>query len=198
MEICILKFDGSHEAEDALKEVIDAQGDRKPWLYDIGTIARPMIGRVKIGMTFLDGKSNVFREGDIADAAQALGAYSGYYLSLLAGPLANMSMTVNAAARAADVGEEVEERLLHLNEIKKVLPRESSALVFIGSTEACDDVVQAFQSWHPKVIRRNAEEELNKRLEALHRIAVERGTEGATRIARAIEAAESAATPAAH
>jgi uncharacterized membrane protein len=190
MEICILKFEADDAAENALKDVIDAQGDRKPWLHDVGTIARPLVGRVRIGASFPDGTSMVFREGDLADTAESLGAYSGYYLSLLTGPLRSMFATVDAAVKAGNVGAEAEERLLHIKEIKKNLDRDSSALVFIGSTEACDDMVQAFESYAPKVIRRDVGQELLRRLEALHRMAAE-GTAKAA--AEALQAADQSA-----
>ncbi len=168
MEICILKFDGSHRAEEVLAEVIDAQADRNPWLHDVGTIARPLIGRLRIGATFPDGKSKTFREGDLADAVSGLGAYTGYFLSSLAGPLGTMFGTVNAAMTAGARGSEAEARLLHLDELKKVLPRDSSALVLIAEPKTCDVAVEMFKTFEPKVIRRDVEDELQKRLEALH------------------------------
>jgi len=83
MEICVLKLDGSHTAEDALKEQLDAKGDRNPWLYDVGVVARPLIGRVRIVATFPDGNSTTFREGDLTKAVGELGAHTGYYLTQL-------------------------------------------------------------------------------------------------------------------
>jgi uncharacterized membrane protein len=168
MEICILKFDDSGGAEDALKEVIDAQADRNPWLRDIGVIARPLIGRVRVGLSFPDGKSQTLHEGDLADAAAELGGYSGYFLSALAGPLGPMFGSVHAALAAGTRASDVEERLFHLDELKKALPRDSSALVFLGSPQACDQMVRMFDSYGPKVIRRDVADELRQRLEALH------------------------------
>src|SRR5262249_38959671 len=104
MEICILKFDGSHAAEDDLKEQIDAQGDRNPWLYDVGTIARTLIGRVRIGATFPDGNSTTFHEGDLTKAVGELGAYTGYYLAQLPGIHATR---LGAAAKGGSAGKSV-------------------------------------------------------------------------------------------
>jgi hypothetical protein len=101
---------------------------------------------------------------------------------MLAGPLGPMFGSVHGALAAGAQGSEMENRLFHLDELKKALPRESSALVFIGSTKACDALVQLFNTYGPKVIRKNVENELRARLEALHdRIAQEMAaqTEGA-------------------
>jgi hypothetical protein len=172
MEICILQYDGSYNAEDNLKEVMDLQGKQYPWLHDVGTIARPLVGRVRIGVTFPDGQSKTFREGDLANTAEALGGYTGYYVSSLFGPLSSMFATVNAGMEARAAGDEAEQRLFHLDEIKKALPRDSSALVLIAQTDVCDAMVKLFEfsEPRPKVIRRQAADELRKRLEALHRM----------------------------
>jgi uncharacterized membrane protein len=168
MEICILKFEGSRDAEDALNEVIEAQADRNAWLHDIGVIARPLVGRVRVGATFPDGKSKTFHEGDLADAVADLGAYTGYFVSALAGPLGSLIGSVNAATAAGAQGGALEARLFHLDELKKALPRDSSALVLIAQPDTCDQMVELFESYEPKVIRRDVADELRKRLDALH------------------------------
>jgi hypothetical protein len=186
MEICILKFEGSHEAEDALQALLDEQGDRNPWLHDIGMIARPLVGRVRIGATFPDGQSKTFREGDLATAVEALGAYTGYYVSSIAGPLSMLAGAANLGLAARARGEEAEGRLLHLDELKKALPRDSSALVLIANAETCDAMVRLFKPYSPKVIRREVADELRKWLDALHR-----------RVAQAVQA-EAERPPATH
>jgi uncharacterized membrane protein len=168
MEICILKFDGSHDAEDALGEVIDSQADRNPWLHDVGVVARPLVGRVRIGATFPDGQSKTLHEGDLADAVADLGAYTGYFLSALAGPFGPMIGAIKAGTLAGAAGSDAEAKLFHLDELKKALPRDSSALVLIATTETCDAMVEMFKEFDPKVIRRDVAGELQKRLQALH------------------------------
>jgi len=173
MELCILKFDGSRGAEDALKDVTDAQADRDPWLHEVAMVARPLVGRVRIGVTFPDGKSNTFHEGDLADAVSDLGAYTGYFISALAGPLGQLSTSFDAAVDAEAKGSDVEKRLFHLDEIKKALPRDSSALALIADPQICDRMVELFQNYQPKVVRRDVADELRNRLEGLHRRAAE-------------------------
>lgn len=169
MEICILKLDGSHSAEDALKEQLDAKGDRNPWLYDVGTIARPLIGRVRIGATFPDGNSVKFHEGDLTKAVGELGAYTGYYLAQLA---ALHESRIAAAARGGSTGKSVggamENELFRIDAIKEALPRDSSALVLIADTKLCDAMVETFKSYDPQVVRRDVADELRKRLQAYH------------------------------
>jgi uncharacterized membrane protein len=168
MELCILKFEGSRGAEDALSDVVDAQADRYPWLHEVAVVARPLVGRVRIGVTFPDGKSSTFHEGDLAEAISDLGAYTGYYVSSLAGPLSAMFGAVNAAAGASDLGSEAEQRLFHLEEVKNALPRDSSALALIAEPRICDEMVQLFTIYEPKIIRREVADELRTRLDGLH------------------------------
>jgi uncharacterized membrane protein len=168
MEICILKFPDTSGAQDALKEVVDAQGDRNPWLHEIGVVSRPLIGRVKVTAAFPDGKSKIFREGDLADLASDMGGVTGYFLSLLAGPLGPMIGAVKASTLAGAAAGDAEAKLFHLDELKKALPRESSALVLIAEPKTCDAMVELFNEYDPQVIRRDVADELRKRLEGLH------------------------------
>jgi uncharacterized membrane protein len=179
MELCLLKFDGSRGADDALSEVLEAEGEENPWLLDVGVIARPLIGRVRVGLTFPDGTSKTLHEGDLADATADMGGLSGYYLSALAGPFSQMFGTVRGALAARAAGSQLEQRLFHLDELKKALPRDSSALVFLGDARACDAMVELFKGYQPQVIRRSVADELRQRLEAFHRrLAAERAAEG--------------------
>jgi uncharacterized membrane protein len=168
MEICILKFPEKNGAEDALKEVIDAQGDRNPFLHEVGVVARPLVGRVKVTAAFPDGKSKIFREGDLSDLASDVGGMTGYFLSVLAGPLGPAIGAIKASTLAGAAAGEAEAKLFHLEELKKALPRESSALVLIADTKTCDQMVELFNEYDPQVIRREVADELKKRLQGLH------------------------------
>jgi uncharacterized membrane protein len=167
MEICILKFDGRHGAEDALSEMLDAEGDRNHWLVEVGTVSRPLNGRVRISATFPDGQSKTFHEGDLARAVADLGAYTGYYVSALVGLVGSMFGTVDAASKAGSFESEAEQRSFHLDDIKKVVPRDSSALLLIANEKTCDAMVAMFRLYDPTVIRRDVGDELGQRLEAL-------------------------------
>jgi hypothetical protein len=167
MEICVLKLDGSHTAEDALKEQIDAKADRNPWLYDVGVIARPLLGRVRIGATFPDGNSKTFREGDLTKAVGELGAHTGYYLTELIGlHESRIGAAVRGSAAGKSVGSAVETEVFQIDAIKEALPRDSSALVLVADTKLCDTFVETFKSYEPQVVRRNVADELRKRLQA--------------------------------
>jgi hypothetical protein len=62
-----------------------------------------------------------------------------------------------------------------MDEIKKALPRDSSALVLIADTQTCDAMVKMFEAPidGPTVVRRDVAEELRRRLEALHRMSAQ-------------------------
>src|SRR5262249_762802 len=76
--------------------------------------------------------------------------------------------SVNAELVAGAYGADAEQRLFHTDEIKKALPRNSSALVLVAEPKTCDAMVKRFESYGPKVVRRQAADELRKILEALH------------------------------
>lgn len=169
MQLCILGFDGSHSADDALGEILEAQGDSNRWLLEVGTIARPLVGRVRVSVTFPDGQSKTFHEGDLTKAAADLGGLTGYYVSALAGPFGSMAAAVDAASTARAYGSAEEQRLFHVDDIKKVLPRDSSALVLIAKEETCDVLVGLFKPYSAKVVRVQVDPDLRARLEALEK-----------------------------
>jgi len=164
MEICILKFDGKRGADDALEEVTDAQADRTPWLNEVGVISRPLIGRLTIRANYPDGEKLVYREGDLEARAGDIGAYTGYLLGNLSGPFRASFLALEAESEAEDRAAPVEKRLFHIDELKELSPRDSSALVLIAETPICDEMVETFSSYEPKIVRRNVATELQNQL----------------------------------
>jgi hypothetical protein len=170
MEICILGFKGSQTADDAYAEVLELEGENNRWLLEVGAIARPRVGRVRVGVTFPDGESATFHEGDLAKAASDLGGLTGYYVSALAGPFGSMFAAGEGAGAGHSLASDGEQRLFHLDDVKKALPRDSSALVLIANDETCDAMVTMFEPSRPVVvIRAEVEPALRARLETLER-----------------------------
>ena len=169
MQICILGFKGSHAADDAYAAVLELEGEDNRWLLEVGTIARPLVGRVRVGVTFPDGETTTVHEGDLTKAAEALGRLTGYYVSALAGPFGSMFAAAEGASAGRALGSEAERRLFHMGDVEKALPRDSSALVLVAEVDTCDALVRMFDSYSPKVIRAQVEPELRARLEALER-----------------------------
>jgi len=168
MEICILGFKGSQAADDAYAEVLELEGENNRWLLEVGAIARPRVGRVRVGVTFPDGESATFHEGDLAKATSELGGLTGYYVSALAGPFGAVFAAGEGEGAGRLMGSDGEQRLFHLDDVKRALPRDSSALVLIANGETCDALVRMFEPSHPvAVIRAEVEPELRTRLEAL-------------------------------
>lgn len=164
LQLCVLRFEGSHAAENALDEVIELEGPRHHWLLEIGALARPLVGRLRVSATFLDGETATLHEGDLADAIADLGGYTGYYVSALAGPVASLLDATDALRIARAYGRAGEERLFHLDEVKRALPRDSSALVLIADPRICDAMVDMFSAYTPKVLRHEVGDELRGRL----------------------------------
>jgi hypothetical protein len=169
MQICILGFKRSQAADEAYAEVLELEGERNRWLLEVGAIARPRVGRVRVGVTFPDGEGTTFHEGDLAKAASNLGGLTGYYLSALAGPFGSMFAAGEGERAGRLLGSDAEQRLFHMDDVKNALPRDSSALVLIANEETCDALVTMFESCSPLVIRAPVEPELRARLEALER-----------------------------
>ena len=169
MQLCILGFKGSHAAEDAYAEVLELEGEDNRWLLEVGTIARPRVGRVRVGVTFPDGETTTLHEGDLTKAAGDLGRLTGYYVSALAGPFGSMFAAADGASAGRSLGSQAEMRLFRLGDIERAIPRGSSALVLLAEDDACDTLVRMFDSYSPEVLRAEVEPELRARLEALER-----------------------------
>jgi len=164
MEVCILKFGSADGADDALKEVVNAQGDRNPWLYDVGVVRRPLLGRMSIRATFAD-EPPALREGDVKAKFADAGAMTGYLVGSLAGPLHADLAAIEGRGQGAGVGKAVEKRLLRTDEIKSNIPRDSSALVLVAPADVNDRMVQLFATYSPEVIRKDIAQEIEQRLE---------------------------------
>jgi hypothetical protein len=169
MQICILGFKGSHAADDAYADVLEREGEDNRWLLEVGTIARPRVGRVRVGLTFSDGETTTVHESDLSKATAELGGLTGYYLSTLAGPFGLMFVVTAGEAAGRSAAREADQRLFHVAEIKSALPRDSSALVLVADEDTCDALVEMFDSYTPRVVRHPVEPELHARLEALER-----------------------------
>jgi uncharacterized membrane protein len=169
MEVCILTFSGTDLADDALKAVVKAEGDRNPWLHEVGVVRRPYLGRFSIRATFADDQVTEVREGDIAARIANAGGMTGYAIGSLVGPLHADMATMEGELRAQRTGKAVEKELLRTDEIKNLLPRGSSALVLIAAPEINDKFVELFSSQSPEVVRRDVAQEVQQRLETFAR-----------------------------
>jgi hypothetical protein len=168
MEIGILVFDGKRVAEDALKEVFDAQADRRPWLHEVGVISRPVVGRLTIHASFPENKEAVYREGDLSQRAGDISAYTAFMLGAVVGPFRQALMSAAAGDDAQSRVAEKEKKLFHIDELKQILPRASSALVLMAEPAIIDEMVQTFGIYDPlKTVRRDVGQELQRRLRAL-------------------------------
>jgi hypothetical protein len=168
MEIGILVFDGKHAAEDALDEVFDAEADRRQWLHEVGVISRPVLGRLQIRASYPENKKAVYREGDIAQAAGDYSAFTGYMLGSLVGPFRASMLALGAADDVQGRVAEKEKKLFHIDELKQLLPRASSALVLIAEPKIIDEFVEAFAEYDPmKSVRRDVGQEMLKKLKTL-------------------------------
>jgi uncharacterized membrane protein len=165
MEVCVLKFDGVHAADDALKEVAATESDQNPWLHEVGVVKRPLLGRISIRATFADDQTAEVREGDVKSAVAEAGSMTGYLVGSLVGPLHAELAATEGSARGGAVGRALEKMLAPFEEIKSRLRRDSSALVLVASPAVNDRMVALFASWSPEVVRKDVMREMEQRLE---------------------------------
>ncbi len=168
MNLCVLGFAGTRTADDAYAEVLKLEPEDSRWLLEIVAIARPRVGRVRVGVTFPDGEFKTVQRGGLTKAGPDLGGLTGHYVSTLAGPFGMLAASEGEAAGAV-LESDAEERLFHLDDVKKALPHDSSALVLIASAAICDAMVKTFAPYSPRVISSTVEPELRARLEVLER-----------------------------
>jgi len=165
MEMTILKFSNTHDADSALERALAAEGDRKPWLHDVAVVRRPLIGKISIRVTFEDGDKPIeIKRGDLASEGLDAGAMTGYLVGSLIGPLHADMAAMEGATRGRAAGKELGDKLMFVDEIKQVLPRGSSALVLVATPEVNDQLVQVFASDSPEIIRRDLAREVEQRL----------------------------------
>jgi uncharacterized membrane protein len=165
MELCVLKFDGASTADDALKQIANAEADRNPWLHEVGVVKRPLLGRISIRATFADDQAAEVREGDVRSAVAEAGSMTGYLVGSLAGPLHAEFAATEGEVRGKSIGKALEKMLAPFEEIKSRLPRDSSALVLVATPAVNDRMVELFAGWSPEVIRKDVVQEVERRLE---------------------------------
>jgi hypothetical protein len=54
MDVCILKYKKTNQAERVLNGVLSSQLQENPWVHEIAVIRRPIFGRISIRATFAD------------------------------------------------------------------------------------------------------------------------------------------------
>ncbi len=169
MEICILTFNSKNEAENTLKEITGGNAGRFPWLHQVGVVKRPLLGKISITATYDDDQPTEIRQGDIASSVEDAGALTGYLIGSLVGPLHAQMAALEGGMRGATAGDALEGKLMQIDDVKRVLPRDSSALVLIAAPETNDQFVQLFQKRAAQVIRRDMSEEIERRLHDFER-----------------------------
>jgi uncharacterized membrane protein len=169
MELLILRFSGAHEADEALKvvEVVaDAETEKHGWLHEVSVVRRPLVGRITIRATYADDEPVKIRQGDLSSET---GEFTGYFVGSLFGPLSRDMAALGGAADATSVAKSLEKQLLRVDDIRRVLPRGSSALVLVATPDVNDRMARVFADWSPDVIRRDVGEETERRLQAFDR-----------------------------
>ena len=167
MEVCILKFKRADKAEESLARLVRERGDQEGWLHEIGVLKRPLVGRISIRATYDD--SPEIREGDVAKAIQQAGKWTGYLVGSLAGPLRARVAELEFKRRLAPAAREIAQLLLGIDDMTEMLPRGSSALVLVASTDICDRMVQVFAPEGPEVMRRGVSAEVQDILQEFDR-----------------------------
>jgi uncharacterized membrane protein len=169
MELCILKFPKTHQADQALDQAIASHGDDNRWLYEVAVVKRPPIGRISIRATFGDVETGQVRaevrQGDIAATLKNAGGWTGYLAGSLGGPLRARLSTHQGRQLVAPAAEKLERDIMGIDEIKQMLPRGSSALVYLGRSEDVDRLIAFLSSSNPETIRRGVSDDLMRELE---------------------------------
>jgi len=170
MEVCVLKFKGTDLADEALNRVASAQATPTTFLHEVAVVKRPLVGRISIRATFGDEEVGEIKQGDIAAQLKEAGAWTGYLVGSLGGPLHAQMSKLEAKRIVAPAAKELENDLMRIDDIKRLLPRGSSALVLVAAPDNVTRMVELFGTWKPEVIRREISREVEMRLEELDRL----------------------------
>jgi hypothetical protein len=151
VDICMLTLEGSRAAEVALEETLLVAQNRFRWLDDVNIVRRSALGRLTIlACSSRDEHLRFeYEEGELAErAARPYRAPAALPSPLAPGAGADGSWLVSMLA------DEVERRFFHTEVFRRLLQRDTSALLLVADADACLAMTRLFARYHPRVMSR--------------------------------------------
>jgi hypothetical protein len=163
----MLTLEGSRAAEIALEETLLVTQNRFRWLQDVNVIRRSALGRLTI-LACSSGHELPgfeYEEGELAERAAQ--PYAG------ATPLPSPRAPRSNHSAADDswlvsmLADEVERRFFHTEALRRLLERDTSALLLVADTGTCLAMMRLFARYQPRVVSRRLQSSAGDCLSAL-------------------------------
>ena len=138
MEMAVITFDGTHNAEQALSVLRGSQDDA--WLTEVAVLEHHRGGRYSMKATTPD-----YGEKGHVGAGATVGGLTGLALGAIAGPLGLVfwgTMGAVTGGAAGDTGSTGTFDAL-VEQVKDALPRNSSALILVAEPSAAEEFIAA-------------------------------------------------------
>lgn len=155
MDICMLTLEGSRAAEVALEETLLVTQNRLRWLHDVNVVRRSALGRLTILACSSDDDLLRFEyeEGELAErAAQPYGGTTP--LPSLHAPRPGL-LAADGSWLVSMLADEVERRFFHTEVFRRLLRRDTSALLLVADADTCLAMTHLFARYQPRVLSRH-------------------------------------------
>lgn len=167
MDICMLTLEGSRAAEHALEETLLVTQNRFRWLQDVNVVRRSALGRLTI-LACSSGDALPgfeYEEGELAERAAR--PYPGSTPPPSAHAPRSSPSAVDDSWLVSMLADEVERRFFHTEALRRLLRRDTSALLLVADAGTCVAMTRLFARYQPRVLSRRMQGSAGDCLSAL-------------------------------
>ena len=138
MEMAVVTFDGTNEAEHALSSLRASRDDA--WLEDVAVLEHHRGGRFSMKATTPD-----YGEKGHVGAGASIGGLTGLAMGAIAGPLGIVFWSTMGAVTGGALGDTGSKGPFDplVDQVKDALPRNSSALILVAEPSTAEEFISA-------------------------------------------------------
>ena len=138
MEMAVVAFDGTHKAEQTLSGLRESRDDA--WLHEVSVLEHHRGGRFSMKATTPE-----YGEKGHVGAGVSIGGLTGLMMGAIAGPLGILFWGTMGAATGGAIGDTGRAGAFDplVEQVKDVLPRNSSALILVAEPSTAEQLTSA-------------------------------------------------------
>jgi uncharacterized membrane protein len=159
LEMAAVAFDGAHTAERELSDLRMSRDD--PWLEEVAELERHVGGRFSMKAT-----SPAYDDENHVGSGMAIGGGTGLLLGMIGGPLGLVFWGAMGAMAGGAAGASSKESAFDplVEQVRDVLPHNSSALILVAENTTAEKLVSAVGTHGRQVLRQDLTNEQAKQL----------------------------------
>lgn len=181
LDFAVAQFDGEGTAVERYSAAKDRAGEDAPWMREVGFVEHRHNGRLALRGTFAGHYLDVDESDHVSERGAGEGAAAGGLVGVLAGPpgiaVGLLVGLIVGAERGPSSDTEPEPGPL-AEQLRKAVPRSSSAVVLIGDAPDVDAMLAALGESARRITRQTLTKdqvaELESSLSAAPRVSTER------------------------